>query len=1355
MKLIAFILSMLVSVASYAIDTRNYRFHQMPETSYYGGINSIAKDSVGRIWFSGTDALFMFNGHSFENMAVSSPDHTPVDYRKLVRDVDNGLHVATSVGLYTFDYLQQRFSLMMRGDVGAMDADSDGGLWMILNDKVVHYKEGATTGIYPVPDTIKVSPFSLHLSCTCGHVYVGAYNKLMRISDGRYVDFATLGDDENAVVSDVVEDSTYVYVQTRQNGLYVYDKSGSLAGTFSLPGGYGRSSNAKELYIDSDGIVWVATQSGLLLIDIATGETRLLVSSLLDKCSLPNNSVWSIYPDPDGGVWIGTYGGKLAYQTFHDNNVRYMEPAPGGLNYPIVSAFSEDSEGNLWIGTEGGGLFRWNRHDDTFTRWKQEGGDGRALNSNMIKRLLPLGGLMYAAAFNGGVSTIDMKTGTVTSLPISNPVTHQPLSVYDFEPEGDSGFWLTDPDAELMFWDRRGGRVENVIFHDEDGRKIRLRVETLFHDGAGYLWLMTHDGVYVMDPSSRRLLRRHYVADSPHAINNICCFCRTLSSGIWFGTRGGGVNRLSPDGSYRNYNSNDDGDFVNRTVFGIQEDILSGDVWMSTDAGLFCYVQSEGVIRRAGIDIPNRCGAYYVRSCYRTTEGEMLFGGTNGFIMFNPGRFSTNPQKPRVYFTGLSVNGHVVMPGEEGYPLRQAVATLDGQSGRRSIIRLSSRQSNFDIGFSCNSYLEQDRNTYAYRMLGISDKWTVLPKNQQYVRFVNVRPGKYTFQMKAANNDGVWGDRISSLTFKVRPYPLLSPLAYFVYFMILAFLAYYIWSYMTRRKMLEQQLELEKEKERNLQDLTKARLNFFTSISHDLKTPLTLVIDPLKQLDSLIPVDAPYRGYVELIGKNVVRIQHMVSQLLKFRQIETLKIPMDCKPGDIVRFVDNIFSLFEFFAGKHKIETEFISQVESFPTRFDYDVIEKVFTNLFSNAIKYTTVNGYVSVRVCRTSQEDIPHTDAPEGAAWLSFMVTNSGEGIPEDRVGEIFNPFSSKGTIKTGFGTHTGLGLAIVKELVSDLKGDISVHSADSTVTFTVVLPFVPCEEASVDASAVDGKAYDYATSEIDNMISDLDGQDHSSERRERKTYDILVIEDDAQLRNYLEQRLSVHYNVYTAINCRDGMEKVGKIMPQIVITDIVMPEADGFEVCRSIRSNIKTSHIPIIALSALGENQNAGIKALECEANVFIDKPVNIDFLQKQISNLIKNQNRLKELYSKKFIAEPSRIAISSVDEDLMKKAVGFIEKNLENEDYSVDDFVSDMAIGRTRLYQKLNDLTGMSIKEFILDIRLKRASQLLAESDYTVAEISAMTGFVNPKYFSVCFKRHFGQSPTEFKMNPDAE
>ncbi len=1352
LRLVAAIALLLTSALSAdAVNIQSYRFHQMPETSYYGGINSIAKDSIGRMWFSGTDALYMFNGRMFKNIVVPNPRmEVAVDFRAIKVRNDGKLFVAANVGLFSFDYKTEKMVLERQGDISAIDTDSDGRIWMLAGSGLFLVdNENGEYRQWALPEDCNSG--TVTLSCSGKSAYVGNAGKLYCFDTDKF-EWALWTDftNRNIQFSDVLKTDDGIFVLTLKDGLYECDASGAVTRAYRLPQGYDKSSTAKELFLDEKGVVWVATQSGLQLIEPSTGESYMLTANLFDIFALPNNSVWSIYPDPDGGVWVGTYGGKLAYLSFSDNDIRSVHPTPGGLSHPIVSSFAEDNDGNLWVGTEGGGISIWNRKAGNFSVMRQE--DGNSLNSNMIKRLVCDGEYMWIAAFNGGIMRKNLRTGRLEDLKILNQNTGRPLSVYDFETETD-GIWVADPDAELMFWD--GHKTENVIFYDADGKKIRMRVEGLFHNGMDNLVLVTHSGVHVMDVQSRKLIEHHIVPNESYAANNLCCWCRTSTSDLWFGTRGAGVNRLDAQENYTNLNASDDGRFVGRTVFGILEDKVSKNVWFSTDAGLFYYDAKDGKIVHSDIDETIRCGAYYVRSCFCTSNSEMLFGGTDGFIMFNPENFKVNPQKPRVYFTELKINDKNLSLSDSDSPIKQAVSTLNGLDGRKYEIDLSHRQSNFEIGFASNSYLEPQRNRYSYRMRGVSDNWIELPAGQQNVRFVNLAPGKYRFEIRCANSDGVWGDKVSSLSFRLHPSPLLSPLAYAVY-IILALLAVFLtWVYMTRKKMLEKSLEVEKEKEKNLRELTQARINFFTNISHDLKTPLTLVVDPLKQLEKTLPEDAPSRKYVDAIGHNVVRIQRMIGELLKFRQIETLKLPMDLKSGDIVKFVESIFSLFEFYASSRHIETEFISSIDSYMTRFDYDVIEKVFTNLISNAVKYTTENGYVNVRVCLASA---PEGRQEVGVDWLSFSVTNSGSEISKDRYETIFEPFNNAGgKASTCFESHTGLGLAIVKELVNDMKGTISVSSADSTVSFTVLLPFVHCADAVADESAVEseGSAYEYAASEIDNLIYDINQREHVDEKRGRKQYDVLVIEDDAELRNYLDQRLSQSYNVYTAMNGRDGIAKIEKIMPHIVVTDLVMPEMDGFEVCRRIREDISTSHIPVIMLSAAGENRTAQIDALEYGANVFIDKPVDIDFLQKQIDSLIRSQNKLKEIYSKKYVAEPSKITISSVDEDLIRKAVSFIEKNFENENYGVDDFVSDMAIGRTRLYQKITDLTGMSIKEFILDIRLKRASQLLKESEYTVAEISTMTGFANPKYFSVCFKRHFGQTPTEFKANSDAK
>lgn len=1350
--LLLFVATLVVVVPLRAFEATDYRFHTMPETSYYGGIHSIAKDSVGRMWFSGYDALFMYNGSAFVRMNDLVADLAPssyLSYGQVVTDKEQRLYVGTNHALLRFNYQTQDFETVLDGSISTLIAHDDGTVWLIRNDGIESFDPARlpTVTRYPLPPEMAAVAQNLTLVCTREHVYAASSGKLYRLNPrtGHYTLFASIGG-SSCVIRDVVEFNGAVYVLTLMNGLYECDGKGRVTRYFRLPTEYEKSAGAKMLYLDPKGVIWVATQSGLLLLDPRTGHTQLLRSNLHYPYSLPNNSVWSIFPDPDGGVWVGTYGGKLAYLTDADNDVNYFKATPGGLNHPIVSCVAEDRDGNLWIGTEGGGVNFWDRRNDRFVYYTLANGSG--ITSNMIKKLwFDENNTLLVSAFNGGMRSFDARQKRFTDLGMSPSATSQPLTVYDFLKEGDAGFWMTDPDSELMFRDQKSGVVRQVRFTDASGVAVRMYIETLFHDPQGRLWLVTHDGAYVVDAQTRRIVGHHYIKDAPYSVNNLCSYCIASDGAIWFGTRGGGINLLSRDGEYANFRDKNGEGLSGKTVFGILEDSVSKDVWFSTNDGLYCYDHASGLVAKSQIDNPNHCGAYYVRACFKTSRGEMLFGGTDGFILFNPQKIKYNDQKPKVFFTDLLINSEPVIPDTGDSPLQKAISTMSYSRTGSDVIRLSHRQSNFEIRFAANSYLNAEKNRYAYRMLGLSEGWSLLPQGQKAVQFFNLPAGSYIFEIKAANNDGLWGDEVSALRFEVQPSPFLSGWAYALYLALLLAVVYFIWRYFTNKKIYEHRLRLEQLKEQNMRELTQARINFFTNISHDLKTPLTLVVDPLKQLDGQLPADSACKPYVHLIERNVGRIQRIISQLLQFREIESQKITLDRQPGDLIRFVDSIFSLFEFYANRKGIETDFNSQYESFYTRFDHDVIEKIFTNLFSNAIKYTSENGYVGVRISRATPEELAGLSLSAEAVdteYVSLTVTNTGVEIPDDKQQIIFESFNRLSVRRPEFEGSTGLGLAIVRELVGNLGGVISVHSGDAKVAFTVVLPFMSNEEVA-DVAV---ESYDYTVSEIDNMLTELDVTD-LGDKRDRKVCNIVVIEDDANLRNYLEQRLSKHYNVYTASNGNEGIARVEKICPQIVITDLMMPEADGFDVCRSLRSNIKTSHIPVIVLSALGENTGNKIKALESGANVFIDKPFDMDFLLRQVANLIRTQAEMKELYSKKFIAEPSKLTISSMDEELLHKAMNYIEQNIGNNDYDVESFVSDMAIGRTLLYQKINDITGMSIKEFILDIRLKRAGQLLRESDLTIAEISIMTGFANPKYFSICFKRHFELTPSEFK------
>ncbi|MFV0390437.1 MAG: response regulator [Paludibacteraceae bacterium] len=1322
----------------------------MPETAYYGGIHSIVKDSIGRIWFSGYDALFAYNGNSFTQMndlVTKLLPNSYWSYGQVITDSSKRLYVGTNHGLLRFNYHRQDFERIVDGNIGSVTSDKNGNIWLIRNNKIQSFRLGRIPEIinYPLPS--EINNHTLTLVCT-NNIYVGSNGKVYELDKetGKYNLFIVL--ENKDIIRDIMEYNESVYILTHMSGLYEYSSRGELIYHHNLAHEYGKSASAKKLFVDLSNIIWVGTQSGLFLIDPLTSEMRQLRFNLQYKYSVPNNSIWSIYPDPDGGVWIGTYGGKLAYMTFFDNNVDYFKAAPGGLNHPIVSCFEEDADGNLWIGTEGGGVNYWNRKTGITSYYTQDNKTG--LTSNMIKTLRynEDGNILRLSAFNGGMGQFNNAQNRFVDMQMHRPGTAQQLSIYDFTMEGDSGIWMTDPDSELMYKDMKKGIVRAVALFDSHGKPVKMQVETLFRGKGNNLWLITHHGAYIIDIRTKRIVKHYYIENKSFSVNNLCSYCITSESDIWFGTRGGGINKLSRDGNYVNFAEKDG--LLGKTVFGILEDNSSKNIWLSTNNGLYYYDYKTGSFNKSQIDNLKLCGAFYTRSCFKTSKGEMLFGGTDGFIMFSPNRIKYNNQKPKVFFTDLLINNKKIVPGVEASPLKQDISTLSYSVDNDNKITLSHKQSNIEICVSANCYLQAEKNQYAYRMIGLSDEWNTLPQGQKTIQFFNLRAGNYLFEVKVANNDGLWGNEISSLYFNVQASPFFSIWAYIVYSLFLMYVIYFVWRYFTNKKIFENKLEMEQIKEQNMKQLTQARINFFTNISHDLKTPLTLVVDPLKQLKEYLPEDnKPLSAYIQIIEKNVSRIQRMISQLLQFREIESQKITFNHQPGDLVQYIDDIFSLFELYANKKSIETDIKAEVDEIYTKFDHDAIEKIFTNLFSNALKYSPENGFVGVRINKITKESAIKQSLPIkiDQEYVSVAVSNTGAEIPENKKEQIFEAFNRLSTGKLALdGSSTGLGLAIVKELVTSLEGKITLHSDNSKVTFTVILPFA-LNTKKVDS---DVASYEYAISEIDNVLADSKEMS-LNDKRSRKTYSIVVIEDDPDLRTYMEQRLSESYNVYTATNGNEGIAKTEKIHPHIVITDLMIPGTDGFDVCRKLRSNINTSHIPIIALSALGKNADDKIKALEYGANVFVDKPFDMIFLIRQVENLIKNQNELKELYSKKFIAEPSKITISSMDEKLLKKAMEYMEQNMSNCDYNVESFVSDMAIGRTLLYQKINDITGMSIKEFIMDIRLKRSIQLLKESDLTISEIADLTGFVNPKYFSVCFKRHFELTPSEFKKS----
>lgn len=793
------------SISLDALNLSDYRFHSMPETSYYGGVHSIAKDSVGRIWFTGSDAVYMYDGISFSRFNEKLTDKAPGAYwtfLQVVRAADNMLYIGTNNGLMRFDYMSMDFECILDGNISYLACDDDGMIWMIRNDSIESWStlEHESSHRYPFPEEMSVSPLTLSLSCSGADVYISSGQKtyILNPASGDYTLFSEINVPD-CVIRDIEEYEGYRYALTARHGIWRFTSGGTPIEHYSLPKEYEKSTVAKELYLDrAGGILWAATQSGLFLVDLSSGRTQMLRMSTHYPYSLPNNSVWTIYPDPVGGVWIGTYGGKLAYMPVSDSGGNWFKATPGGLSHSIVSCFEEDDKGNIWIGTEGGGINYWDRINDRFICYTQENNSG--VRSNMIKKLYYDGhGRLLMSSFNGGMQVYDKTTDRFVDF-VKDVEFPAYTSVYDFVEDGKYGYWISDPDSPLRYLNIKGRNIEKRNL-THGGIQLRPRIENMFRDKSGSISLVTSRGLYVINDDGT-VTGHHYLKDAPFAKNDLCCYHIAADGGVWLGTRGGGLNVLMKDGSYVSFYDRNGNGLEGKTIFGILDDETTGDLWMSTDDGLYVYDKSEDVFRRSTIDVHNLCGAYYVRSCFKTKKGEMLFGGTDGFIIFDPSKIGSNVHKPTPFFVNLKVNSEIVRTFTEGPVI------------------LSHRQSNFEITFSSDSYQDADKNIYAYRMLGLSDNWNILPQGQRSVAFYDIPSGKYTFELKAANGDGLWGDKVISISFKVSPPPYLSIWAYIIYLMVGSVSALLVSLYVRHKKRFKEELD---QKDAELSDLYKKK----------------------------------------------------------------------------------------------------------------------------------------------------------------------------------------------------------------------------------------------------------------------------------------------------------------------------------------------------------------------------------------------------------------------------------------------------------------------------------------------------------------------------------------------------
>jgi len=1128
------------------------------------------------------------------------------------------------------------------------------------------------------------------------------------------------------------------------------------------------SKKANTLLIDKESRVWVGADDGLYSFWSKNTDQIPQIENHYqhndnDARSLSKNLVNSLYQERNGIIWVGVNGGGLNKFDPDRKAFTYVTKLSKDLeSEEKIRAVFEDSFGNLWLGTEGNGLF-----------WKDMS-DGEAYPKSFtrigtVSRPFALEEIVFGSQrwlYIGAEDSPSLLKVEITDGKPKNPVGTGVFknSVFSLFQDKADNLWIGTYNGGLWRWtsndDGKTFKKVKFSYDSEDPNSLSNDIiRVIRQDSRGNIWIGTGDGLNKIsfDQIDRDTIHfekfAHIVGDNKSLNHNyILDIIESQSGDIWIGTFGGGLNRLEvgPDGSEYIFHSYTEADgLANNTIKSILED-EEGKIWLSSNKGLTRISPKDSTVFNFSLIDGLQGNEFSEEAAFTKKNGEMIFGGVNGFNIFLPDQIVIKSNSPEIHFTNLYIfndlidsqkkyNGRVV--------LDKALPFTDG-------IGLNYNENNFSVEFTATDYTAPSQLQYKYKLEGYETNWKTASAANRLATYTNLSSGTYTLKVMATNADGIWGEHIEELAIKINPPVWLTWYAMLFYLGVLVcalwvFRRYEIIGIQEKNDLRLAQMERAKKEE--IHDL---KLKFFTNISHELRTPLTLIIAPLENLlkeGTNLSIERVREQY-HLMYKNSKYLLRLVNQLLDFRKLDRGKLNLEVYQGDIVDFIREASEPFQFIARKQQVDFSVQSDEAAIYLWFDPDIIEKILYNLLSNAFKNTPPHGHILVAL---SSVEVSKRKRGTLENYVQLEIRNTGKGIPSKIQGHIFERFYKEEGKRFSNG-GAGIGLSFTKNLVLRHYGDIRLKSkVGEGANFIVRLPINKNVYAKGELRNSITISHDfnrdpleYFTPDKPSILPEIEAEVIGVPSDELPL--LLFIDDNKDIRKFVKTGFENDFRIIDAENGKKGLEIAKSSLPDIIISDIMMPEMDGIELCKLLKSDVSTSHIPIVLLTAKSTNESE-IEGLEIGADAYIRKPFRLDILRQQILNIHNHRELLKSKFKYESILHPEEITVTSVDEQFLQMAVDLIHEHMSDAEYNVEAMVKDMLMSRSKLYLKIKALTGYSTSEFIRTIRLKRAVQLLEKSDYTIKEIMFMTGFNTASYFSKCFKKLYGVVPSEYLRN----
>ncbi len=1351
-------------------------FRRLSKNLSYNTAECIFQDQRGFLWIGTPRGLNRYDGiniriyvHDPDDSTSLSNDHI----RKITEDQKGDLWIATENGLNRYDRSRDRFvryhasaraNSLAGSTVSDVRADRQGRVW-VAADNLCLYRPETDDFLRFLPDVPPTpgDPANYHnfiYDDSEGRIWYGRWRELYRLDSptGRLErvfngNAEPLGNEFWNFQEMMQDASGTFWVATNQAGLRYFKNGTGPIRMRRFPDSIGENDFLSRYRIlaicgDRQGRLWVSMEdNGLAVYDRERRLSHRFKSRRDEEFSISGNSVWSIFEDRQARLWFGTW--MAGVNCIDPNELKFsrIHGFPGsGFSGGIVTAFLEDPSGNFWIGTDGGGLNHYNRLKRTFRSYRHDPRDSRSLGSNAVLSLATDDlGRLWAGTWNGGISILNADGNGFQRLNSGNSAL-QSNHVFALVNDGKGRMAVGTYGGGLTLVDSRTGVMTTYQTNPADPASLQSNIVfSLYRDRRSILWVGTlSDGLarFREDKPGKGSFVR-YTQDPTDTAglcdNRIHSMFEDGQGRFWVGTSNG-LGLLDRDtGRFRTVRTRHG--LANDFILAVQGD-GKGNLWISSLAGVTRFNTDSAVFRTFESLAEAPGGQFNLKAVFRTRRGELLFGGADGFVLFHPDSIRPNPYPPQIAFTDLRIFNRSVPVGKEG-PLRS-------QIGETRDLTLSHRASVFSVEFTALNFTHPERNRYAFRMEGFEKEWNEVG-TQNHATYTNLNPGRYVFRVKAANNDGVWNEEGISLRIRIKPPFWKTWIAFLMYGLLAGGVIMAFIRFRLKRQRMKHELEMEHLQFEKLVEADRMKSRFFSSVSHELRTPIMLILGPLDHLIRTSRMDTAFKGTLEMAARNARRLSRLLNQFIEFYKTEPSELRLKTEQLDMVRFLQDAYLSFREYASLHQIDFQFHSTISYGLTWFDPDALDKIVYNLLSNAFKFTPDGG------CVTLTLEVPGEDE-ETEKTVRIRVADTGVGIPADRLERLFDRSSRPESASPSGERGLGIGLHLAHELVEMHQGRITVQSEEGKGTiFTVQIPVdVMVSERPADREPA--QAPDFGTDdpqESDPAVGTGGESDGRPAEAVKSPHLILVVDDDPDMHRHIQNLFGPSVRMLSAMDGKTGLEKAISAVPDLVISDLEMPGLNGYDLCRRIKTEEKTSHIPVLLLTVHSERQHK-IKGILIGADDYLPKPFDAKELEARVINLLESRKKLRTHFRNQILTEPKDTPVMSLDERFLERARQIVENRLSDWKLDADGLSREAGVSRTQLYRKLRSLTGQTVHEFIRTIRLKAAAQLLDSRKMKISEIAYHVGFNDLNYFSRCFRKQFGQSPSEYlasKLNID--